>query len=242
MDIASGSKPAKIILAGRSEAKITPVIEEMRKANSSVQVTFVQVDLANNASVRAAAKKIKELTSSVDILVNCAGVMGVREFTKSPDGVEMHFAANHLGHFLLTNLLVDELAAEKGHVVNVSSMGYLLGEVDTEDPNFDVSANLPKARDPTNPEPGGMLIVCKDGKLYNAWIAYARSKTANILFSHSLAEKFKARGITSVAADPGSKLPLDHYHHRQIRQAHLTNGKWSLKRNSKRIPAWIKTS
>lgn len=99
----------------------------------------MQIDLANNASVRDAADKIKSLTSAVDILVNCAGVMGVREFIKSVDGVEMHFAANHLGHFLLTNLLVGNLEEAKGRVVNVTSMGYVLAEVDLDGVNFDVS-------------------------------------------------------------------------------------------------------
>lgn len=92
--------------------------------------------------MRAAADKIKSLTSTVDILVNCAGIMGLRTYETSADGVEMHFAANHLGHFLLTNLLIDELAAAKGHVVNVTSMGYMLAEVDTEDANFDVSVTI----------------------------------------------------------------------------------------------------
>jgi NAD(P)-dependent dehydrogenase (short-subunit alcohol dehydrogenase family) len=134
---------------GRNEAKTAPVVENIKKANSSVEVSFVQADLADNASVRKAAEKIKGITGTVDVLVNCAGIMGVREYKTSADGVEMHFAANHLGHFLLTNLLVDELAVAKGRVVNVTSMGYMLAEVDTEDPNFDVSEQL---RYPINPQ------------------------------------------------------------------------------------------
>jgi NAD(P)-dependent dehydrogenase (short-subunit alcohol dehydrogenase family) len=181
-ELAAGAKPAKIILIGRNEAKTTPVIDNIKKANPSVEVSFVQADLADNSSVRKAAEKIKSITGTVDVLVNCAGIMGVREYKESVDGVEVHFAANHLGHFLLTNLLVDELAAAKGRVVNVTSMGYMLAEVDTEDPNFE------------------------GGKAYKTWPAYARSKTANILFSHGIAAKWKGKGITAVAADPGRKL------------------------------------
>ncbi|KAK7178809.1 cytochrome P450 [Paraphaeosphaeria sporulosa] len=182
VDIAGGCRPAKIILAGRSEAKIVPVIENIHSAsvNNPIDVTFVQLDLAYNASVRTAAKTIKSLTTTVDVLVNCAGVMGLRTFTNSSDGVEGHFAANHLGHFLLTNLLIDGLAAGKGGLVlNVTSMAYVLAEVNTVDPNFD------------------------EGRLYDPWVAYGRSKAANILFSHSVSEKYKARGVISVAVDPG---------------------------------------
>ena len=139
VDLASGLDRANMILVGRSEAKITLVMDEIRSINPAIHVTFVQIDLTNNATVRAAADKIKKLTSTVDVLVNCAGVLGLREFTQSANGVEMHFAANHLGHFLLTNLLVDELAAAKGRVVNVTSMGYGLAELDVKDANFDVS-------------------------------------------------------------------------------------------------------
>lgn len=99
----------------------------------------MSIDLADNSSVRKAADKINATVDKIDVLITSGGVMGVREYKTSVDGVESHFAANHLGHFLLTNLILDKIIAAKGTIVNVSSMAYALAEVNTEDPNFDVS-------------------------------------------------------------------------------------------------------
>lgn len=102
-------------------------------------MTFVELDLADLSSVRKAAAEIKGKIEKLDILVNNAGVMAVKDFTKTIDGIEMHFAANHIGHFLLTNLLMDKLfAAEEARIVNVSSGGYVCSRVRFEDWNFKV--------------------------------------------------------------------------------------------------------
>lgn len=175
----ASANPAKILLAGRSESKITPVIDEIKKINPSVEVIFVSIDLADNSSVRKAADKINATVDKIDVLITSGGVMGVRTYTTSVDGVESHFAANHLGHFLLTNLILDKIIAAKGRIVNVSSGAYALAEVNTEDPNFD------------------------DGKTYNGWIAYARTKTAAISLAFALAERLHGKGVAAFAADPG---------------------------------------
>lgn len=102
----------------------------------------MQVDLANNESVRHAAAKINTLADldRLDIIINAAGNMAVRTYQTSADGVELQFAANYLGHFLLTNLVIDKLlVAPAPTVVNLTSMGYELGECNFEDPNFQVS-------------------------------------------------------------------------------------------------------
>jgi NAD(P)-dependent dehydrogenase (short-subunit alcohol dehydrogenase family) len=114
------------------------------KANSTIEVTFVEIDLADNSSVRKAAAKIKATTNKIDKLINNAGIMGVETFSTSKDGIETQFATNHVGHFLLTNLLMGELvAAAKGAtIVNLSSKGHELAEVNLEDPNFEVSLIL----------------------------------------------------------------------------------------------------
>lgn len=132
------SEPKHIILAGRSEAKIKPVFDQIKSINPEVQVTFVPLDLSDNASVRRAADTINNTIETLDVLVNNAGVMAIKTYTTSVDGFEMHFASNHLGHFLLTNLLMDKIIAAKGVVINVTSTGYTLAEVNFEDPNFEV--------------------------------------------------------------------------------------------------------
>lgn len=72
------------------------------------------------------------------MLINNAGVVARKQFELSKDGVEGHFAANYLGHFLFTNLVADKIAKANGIVINVSSMAYTLAETETEDPNFNV--------------------------------------------------------------------------------------------------------
>ena len=136
----ASARPKQIILASRNEAKVTPVIDEIMKLNSTVEVTFVEMDLADNSSVRKAAAKIQATTNKIDKPINNAGTMGVETFSTSKDGIEIQFATNHVGHFLLTNLLMGELvAAEKGAtIVNLSSKGHEFAEVNLEDPNFEV--------------------------------------------------------------------------------------------------------
>ncbi|KAF7884648.1 uncharacterized protein EAF02_004984 [Botrytis sinoallii] len=104
----ASAKPQKIILVGRTESKVISVIEAIRKINPDIEVFFVEIDLLNNKSVRQAAEKIKTLTDKIDVLINNAGVMAVKYYATSVDGVESQFAANYLGHFLLTNLLDGE--------------------------------------------------------------------------------------------------------------------------------------
>ncbi|KAI1404279.1 putative short-chain dehydrogenase [Hypoxylon fuscum] len=171
-----------LILAGRNESKITPVLNEIRERNPEAKTTFVQVDLANNESVRHAAAKINTLADldRLDIIINAAGNMAVRTYQTSADGVELQFAANYLGHFLLTNLVIDKLlVAPAPTVVNLTSMGYELGECNFEDPNF------------------------QGGKTYNPWSAYAQAKTANILHAAGLRYRFGDKGLAAFAVHPG---------------------------------------
>ena len=88
--------------------------------------------------MRKAAAKINSLIGRLDVLVNNAGIMAVRGFQKSMDGVESQFAAGYLGHFLLTNLIMDKIVAAKGIVINMASSAYRLDEDNTKDPNFEV--------------------------------------------------------------------------------------------------------
>jgi len=104
-------------------------------------VTFIELDLSSLSSVRKAAASINSKIEKLDILINNAGVMAIKDFAKSEDGIEMQFAANHVGHFLLTNLLMEKIsrAGEGARVVNVSSGGYVCSGVRFKDWNFEVS-------------------------------------------------------------------------------------------------------
>lgn len=177
----AAANPKELIFAGRTMATLEPVIESIRKIGRNISITFVQLDLANLASVRKAAETISSSVDKIDMLINNAGVMAVKEYSKSADGHELQFASNHLGHFLFTNLLAKKLfAAEKGAtVVSLTSTRYTLERMRFDDWNF------------------------SDGKTYNPWLAYGQSKTANILFIKELARKFESQGVSAYAVHPG---------------------------------------
>ncbi|MEM9151075.1 MAG: SDR family NAD(P)-dependent oxidoreductase, partial [Cyanobacteria bacterium P01_F01_bin.3] len=114
----------------------------------------------------------------LDILINNAGIMAT-PLTRTTEGWESQFAINHLGHFLLTNLLADVIkAAGKARIVNLSSAGHWYSTVDLNDPNY-------QNRD------------------YEALQAYGQSKTANIWFTLELARRWSDRDVTSFAVHPG---------------------------------------
>jgi NAD(P)-dependent dehydrogenase (short-subunit alcohol dehydrogenase family) len=177
--LASG-KPAEIILLGRSLDKVSPVMSQIQETSEKTTVRFVEVDLSSLSSVRAAAAEIKSTTSKLDVLINNAGIMGAK-FSLTPENVESHFGTNHIGHFLLTNLLLPALEASGSgaRIINVSSAMYQFSPIRFEDYNF------------------------SNGTAYNAWEAYGQSKTANILFSVALAKKLANKGIKSYSLHPG---------------------------------------
>ena len=138
----ANAHPAQVFLAGRSKTKVDPVITEINKVNPMVEIIYIQCDLSDNASVHSAAKQVASMTEKLDVLINNAGIMAARQFQKSVDGVESQFAAGHLGHFLLTNLLMKELVVAQGVVINMTSSAYVLDEPDVQDPNFNVRRQL----------------------------------------------------------------------------------------------------
>jgi NAD(P)-dependent dehydrogenase (short-subunit alcohol dehydrogenase family) len=159
-------------------------VKEVQAASPSTRVQFVQCDLGSYSSIRAAAKTVLSVAPKIHALINNAGVMAPAEYRTTAEGVEIQFGCNHIGHFLLTNLLMPGLeaaAAEGGaRVVNLSSMGWGLSEMRFDDYNFN------------------------DGKDWEKWTAYGQSKTANVLFTRGLAKKLKAKGIQAFTLHPGS--------------------------------------
>ena len=89
--------------------------------------------------MRQAATLVNSKVGKIDVLINNAGIAGQKACEKTVDGVEKHFAANYLGHFLFTNLVLGKVKEGKGTVINVTSMAYTLAEVDVKDVSFAVS-------------------------------------------------------------------------------------------------------
>ncbi len=125
------ASPSHILLHGRIALKIEPVIAEINKLNPNIKTTFIQADFSSLTAVREAAKFANERLEKLDLLINNAGIMAIKEYTLTADGIESQLGRNHVAHFLLTNLLMPKiLAAGNGaRIVNVSSDGYLVSRL-----------------------------------------------------------------------------------------------------------------
>ncbi|KAJ6780783.1 hypothetical protein PWT90_05687 [Aphanocladium album] len=175
------AQPALVILAARTPSKIAETAQAIEAACPGVRTRSLALSLDSLAAAREAAETVLswEDVPVIDVLVNNAGIMAV-EYKLSPDGFESQLATNHLGHFLFTNLIMDKiLASSAPRIVNVSSDGHRLAPIRCGDYNFD------------------------GGKTYNKWTAYGQSKTANMLFSISLAHMLGSRGLESYSLHPG---------------------------------------
>src|SRR5258707_2817296 len=139
-------------------------------------IELVEMDLASLASVRKAADDLLARAKPFDVIIANAGVMACPQ-GKTQDGFETQFGTNHLGHFVFVNRLVP-LLNPGARIVTLSSAGHQLSDVDLEDPNFE--------RTP-----------------YQAFTAYGRSKTANILYAVALDSRLKARGVRATSIHPG---------------------------------------
>jgi NAD(P)-dependent dehydrogenase (short-subunit alcohol dehydrogenase family) len=140
----------------------------------------VQVDLSDRKSIEVFAQQILERHARLDVLVNNAAVSrGSQAWEKSADGIELTFALNHLGYFLLTNLLLDVLrAAPSARIVNVSSQAHQYGTMEFGDIGYE--------------------------RKYSPVRSYARSKLANILFTYELARRTAGTNITVNTLHPGA--------------------------------------
>jgi retinol dehydrogenase-12 len=175
--MALAERGAHVILACRSLAKTQPVIDEIAQATGT-QPEFVALDLADLASVRAAADALLAKHIPIHGLINNAGLAGQRGKTK--DGFELTFGTNHLGHYLFTRLLLDRIK-ESGpaRIVNVSSQSHY----DAKQIDWDA------LRAPT--------------KTTTGLREYSVSKLANVLFTKELARKLEGTGVTTYAVHPG---------------------------------------
>jgi len=166
---------AHVWLGCRSKDKTLPVIDAITSAGGTA--TFLELDLADLESVKAAAKTFREKNETLDVLVNNAGLAGLRGTTKQ--GFEITFGTNHLGHFLLTKLLMPVIHAGDARIVNVSSAShYRAKKIDWD-------------------------AVQKKTASVSGIPEYEVSKLANVLFTKELARGRAGNGITSVSLHPG---------------------------------------
>lgn len=172
----------------------------------------VIVDLGSQASVHSAAREISSLTNRLDILINNAGISVARR-QLSADGIEVTFATNHVGHFLLTTLLTPLLvsASPGARVVNVSSSAHRISPMRFSDINFDNDVNGPKqgqiaVPDKERPHPKSPAwTVARSADGFPGMVAYGVSKTANILFTVGIKRHLGSRGVDSFALHPGGE-------------------------------------
>ncbi|KAJ9613410.1 hypothetical protein H2200_003352 [Cladophialophora chaetospira] len=178
------ANPKHLILAGRSQQKIQPLIDQISKASPSVKISFVQLDLGSLQSVRNAAGEVKAIQAGdkIDVVILNAAVMAC-PYSLTADGIESQFGTNHLGHFLFGNLLLKEDLV-RSRIVLVGS-----------------SASERKAEYAFAPLKD---ISYDHGKSYDPIQAYTFSKSCNNLYAKRLAKALKPNGITVLSLNPGS--------------------------------------
>jgi NAD(P)-dependent dehydrogenase (short-subunit alcohol dehydrogenase family) len=169
---------AMVVGAARDLSKAKAATAQVRNDAAANGGSFEQValDLASLKSVRDCADKLLANGEPFDVVIANAGVMAA-PFGQTADGFETQFGTNHLGHFVFVNRIAP-LIRTGGRLINLSSSGHRFSNVDLEDPNFE--------RTP-----------------YDPFVAYGRSKTANILFAVAFDQRHRARGIRAAAVHPG---------------------------------------
>ncbi|XP_051969284.1 retinol dehydrogenase 12-like isoform X1 [Xyrauchen texanus] len=168
---------ARVIMACRDLEKAEEARKELMEDSGNQNIVINKLDLSDTKSIRAFAELINKEEKKVNILINNAGIM-MCPFSKTADGFEMQFGVNHLGHFLLTYLLLDILKkSAPARIINVASVAHTWGSICLDDINSE--------------------------KSYSPRRAYGQSKLANILCTHSLAKRLQGTGVTVYSLHPG---------------------------------------
>jgi NAD(P)-dependent dehydrogenase (short-subunit alcohol dehydrogenase family) len=178
---------AQVVGAARDLKKAKAATEQVRKdalANGG-RFELVELDLANLKSVRACAHQLLAKGEPFDVVIANAGVMAT-PFGHTADGFENQFGTNHLGHFVLVNRIAPLIRAG-GRLINLSSSGHRYSNVDLADPSFEHTP-------------------------YDPFVAYGRSKTANILFAVAFDKRHRGHGVRAAAVHPGGiRTELDRH-------------------------------
>ncbi|XP_050966669.1 retinol dehydrogenase 11 [Labeo rohita] len=165
---------ARVIIACRDEEKARKAVREIKARSHNMNVLYMEVDLANMKSIREFSKTFLQKEKRLDILINNAGMPSVLDWTD--DDFSMCFGVNHLGHFLLTNLLLPRLReSSPSRVINLTCSSYKYQKLDFQDLNYNLFP----------------------------FFTYCRSKLANIYFTQELAHMMEGKGVTAYAVHPG---------------------------------------
>ncbi|HKV10686.1 MAG TPA: SDR family oxidoreductase [Thermoanaerobaculia bacterium] len=169
---------ARVVLVGRDPGRTEAALKDVKARSGSSEVSSLLCDLSSQADIRRLAGNVLASHDRLDVLVNNAG--GVNKTRRlTVDGIEATFAVNHLGYFLLTNLLTDLLVrSAPARVVSVASVGHRQGTLDFDDLGYEHGYSIMKA--------------------------YGRSKLANVLFAAELARRLAGTGVTSNSLHPGA--------------------------------------
>ncbi len=176
---ALAAREATLILAARSAERMAPVLAQIRQQHPGASASFLPLDLADFASVRAAAEQVLAKGSGIDVLVNNAGIAAIDGLSR--ESYHLTYITNHLGPFLFTALLLPRLtAARQARIVNVSSAAhYHAKPIDWRY----LAPNPPSSK----------------GRLQD----YANSKLMNVLHAKELARRLSGTGVTTYAVHPG---------------------------------------
>jgi NAD(P)-dependent dehydrogenase (short-subunit alcohol dehydrogenase family) len=173
-----GVETARALIA--HGATVVGAARDLNKAKAATAgigaLELIELDLASLKSVRAAADALVASGKKFDVVINNAGVMAC-PFGHTAEGFETQFGTNHLGHFVFTNRILPVIAPG-GRVVSLASSGHRFSDVNLDDPNFVTTE-------------------------YSPFVAYGRSKTANILFAVEFDRRHKSAGIRATAVHPG---------------------------------------
>ncbi len=170
---------AEVIIACRNMSKAEKAVAEIRNKSNNANIKAFPCDLSSFESIQQLASQFQATHDQLDVLINNAGLF-TSQLEHTKEGFEMQFGVNHLGHFLLTQLLLPSLQkAEKARLVNVASHGHYYGTIDFDN-----------------------LRGEKGTAQYNGWSAYAQSKLSNVLFTREFARRFPT--ITANVLHPGA--------------------------------------
>jgi retinol dehydrogenase-13 len=168
----------KVVMGCRNLEKCERVKKEIIEATLNKNIHCRHLDLASLESVHSFAESVNANERRVDVLINNAGVMGIRERQKTQDGFEMHLGVNYLGHFLLTHLLLDKLkVSAPSRIINITAAIYETASINFDDLNA--------------------------AKKYSYDVAYAQSKLALVLFNHKMAQILKDTKVSTYVVYPG---------------------------------------
>lgn len=168
---------AHILITGRNPQKVESTVLELRQSTGNPQIEGFIADLSSQEQIRNLARAIYERVPALHGLINNAGAIFIQRQT-SVDGIEMTFALNHLGYFMLTLLLIDLLKNNApSRIINVSSAAHRGARLDFND--------------------------LQNERAYQGWRVYSQSKLANLLFTYELARRLEGSGMTVNALHPG---------------------------------------